>query len=111
MRGATTERHFVAGFEIPSHVPVWPEHEIEHGRKTPERHVIRTRRMDDFWSDADHELKLARPSPGFLEQDTDRHLCTRIRTNRRNANFQLEPVLDRRDLEGERPARMKALSR
>ena len=70
--------------------------------------VIRPRRMDDFRPDADHELELARESPGLLEQDIDRHLGTGLSTNRREANFQLEPVLDRRHLESERAAWMKA---
>src|SRR5712692_510622 len=106
MRRAATERHFVPGFDIPSHVLTRPEHEIEHGRETPERRVIWPRGVDDFWPDADHELELRRESPRLLEQDIDRYLGTRIRTNCRKANFQLEPVLDRCDLESKRPARM-----
>src|SRR5580704_11948 len=106
---APTEREFIAGFGIPAHVLARPEHEIEHGREPPERCAIRSGGMNDFWPSADHELELGRKSPGLLEQDIDRHLGTRIIANGREANFQLEPVFDRRELERERRTRMKAL--
>jgi hypothetical protein len=39
--------------------------------------------MDDFWPDADHELKPAGESPRFLEQDVDGHFGAGVGTDGR----------------------------
>ncbi len=111
MCGAVAPDDFVPRLDVPADVLLWPEHQVEHAFDAPERAGVVPRRVGDLRSGADHDLERRRRLPWLLEEDVERHLDASVRRDRRHADLQFQPVLDRRDLEREGSPEMSGLPR
>ena len=86
----------VTRFDIPADILPRPVHEVQYGFASEKRARVDARRVNELGTDAGHELRARGQAPGFLEQEVTGQFCPAVHLNRRHAELELEPILERR---------------